>query len=63
MNDKSVNICNWCNQPAFLIWIHGHFQCSVCGLNVDECCRGERTDDNFTDPVKTSEVDSESERH
>jgi len=41
MNDKSVHICNWCNQPSVLIWVHGHFQCSVCGINVDECCRGE----------------------
>jgi len=41
MNDKSVHICNWCNQQAELIWVHGHCQCSVCRINVDECCRGE----------------------
>jgi hypothetical protein len=21
--------------------VHGHGQCSVCGINIDECCRGE----------------------
>jgi len=41
MNDNPSNICNWCNQPSLIIWVHGHGQCSVCGINVDECCRGE----------------------
>jgi len=41
MNEKLLRICNWCNQPAVIIWVHGHGQCSVCGINVDECCRGE----------------------
>ena len=35
------NICSWCGQPSNIIWVHGHGQCSVCGYNVDECCRGE----------------------
>jgi len=21
--------------------VHGHGQCSVCGINIDECCTGE----------------------
>jgi hypothetical protein len=43
MNDNFPRTCNWCNQPSILIWVHGHGQCSVCGINVDECCRGEET--------------------
>ena len=33
--------CPYCGQIAELVWIHGHGQCSACGTNVDECCRGE----------------------
>jgi len=41
MKDKKVIICNWCNQQTVIIWVHGHGQCAVCGINIDECCRGE----------------------
>jgi len=41
MNKKYLLICNWCDQPTVIIWVHGHGQCSFCGINVDECCRGE----------------------
>ncbi len=34
-------ICPWCGQLTNIIWVHGHGQCSVCGTNIDECCRGE----------------------
>jgi len=43
-NDKLM-ICLWCGQPAQIIWIHGHGQCSLCGTNIDECCRGEHCND------------------
>ncbi len=33
-------ICPWCNQLTEIIWIHG--QCGLCGVNIDECCRGEQ---------------------
>ncbi len=41
---KNLVICSWCKQPAQIIWVHGHGQCSVCGTNIDECCRGEQCD-------------------
>ena len=41
MNDIQSVICNWCNQPSVIIWVHGHGQCSVCGTNIEKCCRGE----------------------
>lgn len=34
-------ICQWCGRQSYLIWVHGHAQCSFCKINVDECCRGE----------------------
>lgn len=40
-HDNNIKLCDWCGQPANIIWVHGHGQCSVCGYNVDECCRGE----------------------
>lgn len=39
-SDKKI-ICQWCGHLSELIWVHGHGQCSVCGINIDECCRGE----------------------
>ena len=36
-----ITLCSWCGQPAQIIWVHGHGQCSLCGTNIDECCRGE----------------------
>ena len=41
MNDIQSVICNWCNQTSDIIWVHGHGQCSVCGTNIEKCCRGE----------------------
>lgn len=38
---KNEIICLWCNQKSEIIWVHGHGQCSNCGYNIDECCRGE----------------------
>ena len=41
MNDDYIKICNWCGQPSDVIWVHGHGQCSVCKIVIDECCKGE----------------------
>ena len=59
MKEKSFNICSWCNQPSTIIWVHGHGQCSVCGINVDECCRGEQDDNNFVEPEKAKREEAD----
>ena len=33
--------CPWCKVRAPRIEGHGHYECSKCGKNVDECCQGE----------------------
>lgn len=38
---KSKTRCLYCGHEAELIWVHGHGQCSNCGINTEECCRGE----------------------
>ncbi|XWN36401.1 MAG: hypothetical protein ROO71_10625 [Balneola sp.] len=38
---KAENRCLYCGHVAELIWVHGHGQCSNCGINTEECCRGE----------------------
>lgn len=41
-NDKQKKlICNWCGIPSKIVWVHGHGQCSNCGINIEECCKGE----------------------
>lgn len=34
--------CTYCGAKAPLVWVHGHGQCANCGINVQECCQGER---------------------
>ena len=33
--------CEWCMALMEPIEVHGHYQCTNCGKNVDECCQGE----------------------
>lgn len=57
---ENHHICLWCGQPSIIIWVHGHGQCSACGYNVDECCRGESNiDQKFYKPIKKDNADSE----
>ncbi|HTL98561.1 MAG TPA: hypothetical protein VL181_07135 [Holophagaceae bacterium] len=37
--------CPYCGQAAGRVYVHGHEQCLACGLNIDECCRGEQASD------------------
>lgn len=32
--------CAWCGAPWAPVWVHGHGQCSVCGINAAPCCEG-----------------------
>lgn len=59
MNTDNYIICNWCNQPTKIVWVHGHGQCSVCGYNIDECCRGENQNctNNSTDQESEGKSD------
>ncbi|WP_372639279.1 hypothetical protein [Fodinibius sp.] len=40
--EKEKRRCTYCGSEAPLVWVHGHGQCVHCGINVEECCRGER---------------------
>ncbi|MCE2516730.1 MAG: hypothetical protein J4F41_02610 [Alphaproteobacteria bacterium] len=32
--------CLFCGQPEQLVWVHGHGQCTHCGVNAMPCCDG-----------------------
>lgn len=34
--------CVYCGAVSPIVWVHGHGQCAGCGINVEECCRGEQ---------------------
>jgi len=53
-NKGNSNICSWCGQNTQVIWVHGHGQCSICGYNIDECCRGESCEN-----LKSNEITEE----
>jgi hypothetical protein len=38
--------CAYCGSDSSIIWVHGHGQCANCGINIEECCRGERCEPN-----------------
>ncbi len=46
--------CPWCCRITNIIWVHGHGQCAFCGINIDECCRGE-TCSNENPSIKLKE--------
>lgn len=55
MEEKRIQ-CQWCGQNVQLVWVHGHGQCSNCGINIDECCRGENEFDcKITIPNSSTE--------
>ena len=56
MNTDHKIFCIWCNQPSKIIWVHGHGQCSVCGINIEECCKGEEAH-----PLPSSREEGEKE--
>lgn len=39
-----IFICPYCGHLTKMIWVHGHGQCAVCGVTIDECCRGEHAE-------------------
>ena len=51
MNARQIPVCNWCNNPSNIIWVHGHGQCSKCGIIIDECCRGEEAQPLSASPL------------
>ncbi|MBK7108988.1 MAG: hypothetical protein KA954_06520 [Chitinophagales bacterium] len=40
--NTEIIICPFCGMPAQIVWVHGHGQCSICKMVLDECCRGEQ---------------------
>jgi uncharacterized protein (DUF983 family) len=36
--------CPNCGSTLFVIWVHGHGQCTVCGMNILPCCEGDSSD-------------------
>lgn len=61
MNKQNrIELCEWCGQPSTIVWVHGHGQCSVCGTNIDECCRGESCQQYPSQIPSSKEINLES---
>jgi len=41
INKTSKSICPRCGLSNHIICVKGQAQFSVCGYNIDECCKGE----------------------
>lgn len=50
--------CIFCGANAALVYVHGHYQCSLCKTNALPCCDGD-TCDNFLLATKTDTRDKE----
>lgn len=55
-------LCLWCGVPSNIIWVHGHGQCSNCGVNSDECCKGEICNQPVTSNKSESDLDNTSDK-
>jgi hypothetical protein len=42
----ALGLCPRCQTMMPPVDVHGHRQCSVCHLVIDECCSGERADES-----------------
>ena len=40
-------LCPRCQTQMRPVEVHGHTQCAVCHLVIDECCQGETASCNF----------------
>ena len=38
-------LCPRCQSSMPPVEVHGHIQCAVCQLVINECCQGERADE------------------
>lgn len=34
--------CDFCGFTGNLVFVHSHYQCPRCGINVAPCCQGEQ---------------------
>ncbi len=41
----SDGLCPRCHTVMPPVDVHGHVQCSVCKLVINECCQGEKADE------------------
>lgn len=44
-----IILCPFCGMPTEIVWVHGHGQCMVCKMVMDECCRGEQQSEKLPD--------------
>ena len=44
---ENLLYCHYCAKHVETIWVHGHGQCPICKINIDECCRGEHCDEKI----------------
>jgi len=36
--------CVRCGGQGYIVYVHGHYQCTYCKCVVDDCCQGEQTE-------------------
>jgi len=58
MNQSANPKCPYCGSDKGVVWVHGHGQCATCGINIEECCRGEQCGLQV-ETNKSSELDEE----
>lgn len=45
LQGNSSERCAYCHAILHIVWVHGHGRRAACGINTDECCRGENGTD------------------
>jgi len=40
--------CDYCGFMGQMVFVHSHYQCPRCGINVNPCCGGEQCETEET---------------
>lgn len=46
--NQNICKCDYCGNDLEIVWVHGHGQCKICKINIEECCRGENISFNLS---------------
>jgi uncharacterized protein (UPF0212 family) len=54
--NMTQQLCPVCGHPTDPVHVHGHYQCTVCGINISPCCDGAQCEEENTAGTKAGDT-------